>query len=248
MRSWPVLDDELGRWADAGLRVDLWLRDDDAIEPTPQLECLLRLCRAFELPVLLAIIPAPARRELAERLSGEPLAKPCQHGWRHTNHAPDGEKSAEFGNHRPLEAMLDEIRSGRRRLEMLFPEHVSPVFVPPWNRIAPDLAKRLPDAGFDRISTFRPLIQPGCAGLRVINPDIDIIDWKKGRILRPAAVIEQEIVAHLSMLRSKEIPVSQLGLLLHHLVHGADAWELLTDLVAVFARHTAASFADPTRL
>src|SRR3546814_16712699 len=37
---WQPLHDELVHWREAGLTPDLWLRDDDAIAPTPQLDHL----------------------------------------------------------------------------------------------------------------------------------------------------------------------------------------------------------------
>ena len=40
-----------------GIKADLWLRDDDAVEPTSALDTLLDLCRGFSVPVTLAVIP-----------------------------------------------------------------------------------------------------------------------------------------------------------------------------------------------
>lgn len=248
MTGWSLLEAELDEWQLAGRRLDFWLRDDDAVEATPQLDRLLRLCRQSGAHVLLAVIPGHAQQALAARLEPELLVHPCQHGLRHLNHAPREQKSAEFGSHRSLGAMLTDIDSGRSRMEALFPAYVRGVFVPPWNRIAPELVARLPQAGFDRLSAFRPLTNPGVDGLRMINPDIDIIDWKRGRLVRPAPEIEAEIVARLRLLRFGAEPRSSLGLLLHHLVHSAEAWRLLDELIPVFARHSAVDLADPARL
>jgi hypothetical protein len=246
--GWHGLEGELDRWQEAGLRLDLWLRDDDAVEVTPQLDNLLRLCRQFGAHVLLAVIPGQAQETLAARLQTEPLVRPCQHGWRHVNHAPQGQKSAEFGSHRAVDAMLADIDAGRSKMAALFSDHVRGIFVPPWNRIAPAILEHLPQAGFDRISAFRPLIGTEVDNLRLINPDTDIIDWKNGRILRPAIEVEAEIVARLQTLRCTAERRARLGLLLHHLVHGDDAWGLLDDLMRVFARHAAVDLADPAQL
>jgi hypothetical protein len=242
---WQDLKVELGRWQEAGRSLDVWLRDDDAIAPTEQLEHLLALCHRFQIPVLLAVIPGRADAALAARLAGEALVRPCQHGWMHTNHAPEGEKSAEFGGHRPLAAMLADLQAGHARFTALFPGGDSTCFVPPWNRISPELVARLPGAGLDRLSAFRPLTEAGVAGLRLISPDIDIIDWKAARTLRPAAGIAQEIVAHLGRWRMEGQGAARLGLLLHHLVQTADSWALLDSLLAVFARYSHVRFADP---
>ena len=67
------------------------------------------------------------------------------------NHAPAGEKRAEFGDHRPAAAMLEEIRRGRDRLVALADGRFLPVFVPPWNRIGPGIAARLEEAGQGRV-------------------------------------------------------------------------------------------------
>ena len=40
---WVELQAELDRWQEAGKTARFWLRDDDAIEPTPQLERFLVL-------------------------------------------------------------------------------------------------------------------------------------------------------------------------------------------------------------
>lgn len=245
MIPWQGLNEELDRWHDAGLGLDVWLRDDDAIQPTVQLDHLLGLCRQFRIPVLLAVIPGLAGESLAARLSAEALVRPCQHGWRHINHAQAGQKSAEFGQHRPLEVMLNDIRAGRERFAALFPAHADNIFVPPWNRIAPELVMHLPELGFDSLSAFRPLARPGIAGLRITNPDIDIIDWRAGRILRQATDIEHEITALLAVLRPEGQPRAKLGLLLHHLVHEPGAWALLDSLLTVFARRTFVGFANP---
>ena len=42
---WEPLAEELERWRLAGRRADFWLRDDDAVEPTAELDRLLGLTR-----------------------------------------------------------------------------------------------------------------------------------------------------------------------------------------------------------
>jgi hypothetical protein len=248
MSSWHRLHDELDHWQDTGLDLSIWLRDDDAVEPTPRLEQLLGLSRRFRIPVLLAVIPALAGEPLAARLSGEPLMLPCQHGWRHTNHAPKGEKSAEFGHHRPLDALLADVEAGLQRFLTLFPWRSGNIFVPPWNRISPQLVQGLPDFGFNRLSAFRLLAQSDFPGLRVINPDIDIIDWKAGRVLRPASEIEHDIVTRLVELRIARQERPSLGLLLHHLVQEPDAWALLDSLMTALARWSHVRFVNPEQI
>ena len=70
---WQPLVGELQRWRQAGRAADLWLRDDDAVEPTAALDRLLALAGRHSIPLTLAVIPAHAGEALAVRLSGEPL-------------------------------------------------------------------------------------------------------------------------------------------------------------------------------
>lgn len=248
MYPWKMLISELDQWAECRRTVSVWLRDDDAVEPTAQLEQLLGLVKRFEAPLLLAVIPGKAQDSLARRLAGLDHVLPCQHGWLHTNHAPQGEKSAEFGPHRSLQDMLDDIAAGRARMKRLFGERAQSFFVPPWNRISPDLLPELVKIGFNVVSAFRPLSPADAGQLRIANADIDIVDWKGGRVLRSSADVEREIVAHLSRLRLSESCESRLGLLLHHLVHAHDTWSFMDRLMSVFASHTAVRFTDPARL
>ena len=85
MRS---VDGELDRWRDAGLTPRIWLRDDDAIEPTPALDRLLALANAYRAPVLLAIIPKPAEPGSRRASRRRSLVTPAVHGYAHRNHAP----------------------------------------------------------------------------------------------------------------------------------------------------------------
>src|SRR5882762_9167952 len=77
---WRSLDAELDLWAAQGRIARLWLRDDDAVEPSPALDRLLAVCNGHGVPLLLAIIPAGAGLALAQRLAGEANVLPCQHG------------------------------------------------------------------------------------------------------------------------------------------------------------------------
>ena len=92
-RIWRPLKNALERWRAAGRRPDFWLRDDDAVAPTPALERLLGLTEQFEVPLMLAVIPAHAGGELAGAIAGRPTVTPVVHGWSHENHAPPARRS-----------------------------------------------------------------------------------------------------------------------------------------------------------
>lgn len=219
------LDAEIAHWRAAGLHGRFFLRDDDATEPSPALERLLALVARFHAPLLLAVIPEPATPALAARLEVEPLIHPCQHGFAHRNHAAAGEKACEIGGARPIERVLDEILRGHGKLVRLFGDRLRQIFVPPWNRIDAAVAPHLPGLGFGVLSTFGPPRFSGINGLVEINCDLDIIDWKRGRVGIAHDRLCSKLVDALRMARGAQgAPV---GILTHHLAHDETAWGFL---------------------
>ncbi len=218
---WLALDDALARAADdAGRATRFWLRDDDAVAVTPALERLAGLCEAVGLPVLLAVIPADAQPGLAAWLADHPSFEPCQHGWRHANHAAPGERACELGGARPDEAVLAELARGRERLHELLGARVRPVLVPPWNRIRPSLVPHLRAAGnYAAVSAFGPSSEPF-----TLNCHLDVIDWRNGRRGRPAADLCRKLLGLIAQARETG---GLIGLLTHHLAHDEAAWHFL---------------------
>jgi hypothetical protein len=223
----------LDRIADAGRVARFWLRDDDAVDPTPALETLL----ALGLPVTIAAIPAHTGAALADRLAACHHATVVVHGWSHANHAPKGEKAQELGPHRPLAQVTAELAQARAHLAALHGARFAPMLVPPWNRIAPLVVEALPALGFAALSVFGP---PRAAPLPMINTQVDLIDWRGTRGGRPMAMLEAEVIA---ALRTGE-PV---GILSHHLVHDAAAWAFLEALAAA-TDHAGAQWVGVTDL
>jgi hypothetical protein len=222
MSSWGLLGAELARWREDGLVPTLWWRDDDATEPTAALDRLL--AEAGRLPLALAVIPALAGPPLADRLAGETAAV-LQHGYAHLNHAPAGAKKAELGADRPLAAVLDELRRGATRLARLFGARFRRVLVPPWNRIDPEIAGRLPAEGYAGLSAYRPRrAASGGPGLTLVNTHVDIVDWQARRFLGEDSALRLTI-DHLAARRGGLVDRAEAtGLLTHHLVHEAAAW------------------------
>lgn len=233
--DWTALDRALD---EAPEPPSLWLRDDDAVAPTPALDRLFALTEAHGIVPGLAVIPDRLTDALAPWLADR-AARALVHGWRHDNHAPPGEKKAEFGAHRPVRTRAEEAAAGLVRLRDAFGEQALPVFTPPWNRIADDLNPALAAAGFRALSTFRPRPAPEAApGLERLNTHWDPIDWPGlragGAALRPA----QGMVDGLARLivdrtRGAADPGEPLGLLTHHLIHDESVWLFLE---ALFAR------------
>jgi len=243
--AWTALFAELDSWAENGKRLELWLRDDDATVPSAQLDRLAALAERFAIPILLASIPMLAQESLARRLETAPLLRPCQHGVWHRNYAPAGEKKSEFGLHRPLSDILAEIAIGQQRLRQLLGDTVLPVFVPPWNRIHPNVAAELPRLGFSGLSCFRNFALGPAGGPRLVNTDLDLIDWHHGRVGRQPGDLLAEMVRLLTARRADPEPPQPFGLLLHHRDHDSTVWDFLTILLTRLAGHAAVAFAGP---
>lgn len=227
MNAFAEVEDELARWSAAGLSPCFWLRDDDAVEPTPALERLIGFSRRRRVPVLLAVVPARATQALADRLAGEPLLTPCQHGVAHCNHAADGTPSLELGGTRPAADVLADLAAGRARLLDLFGERLSGILVPPWNRMAPEVAARLHELGFTGLSTWS--WQRKGTRLPELNTQIDVMDWAGGQHGRDLRWTAGELLRRL--IQARERGGAPLGILTHHLVHDERAWTTLDDLV-----------------
>ena len=227
--DWAPLREELGRWGRAGRQPTFWLRDDDAVEPTPALHRLLALTERSQIPLVLASIPAYATPSLADCLASRSLVSVAVHGWSHANHAADGQKKQELGPHRPESEVLAQLQQGIGRTRELFGRQAVPLLVPPWNRIDAALMPALPSLGFRALSIFGPA-KP--ASLRMVNSTVDIMDWHGTRGCWPAPVLVDMIVAQLRAAFAGGEPV---GVLTHHLVHDDAAWIFLQRLFELTA-------------
>lgn len=220
MSSWADLTNELAIWREQGLTLPVWWRDDDAIAPSTPLDQLLHLSDTVGLPVHLAVIPQGVTAALAERLA-DTSAIPVTHGFAHVNHAPATSKKMEYGTDRPLSEIASEIGAGLVRLNELFGDRLAPMFVPPWNRIAPEVLPLLADAGYGAISTYTPRESVyACDGLIRINTHIDPINWRGDRsVVPPDQLLAQTVTLLKDRRAGKADNTEPLGLLTHHLVH-----------------------------
>jgi len=238
--NWADLAAELDRWGEAGRVVTLWLRDDDATEPSRALDDFLSV--TVNIPLGLAVIPAAARPELADRLAEESCVAVLQHGWRHANRAPEGKKS-EYPVGRDPAQVDAEIAAGTARLAALFGRRSVPVFVPPWNRLAPEFLPLLPWLGIAAVSAMasrhRPPATP--AGLVAIDVHVDLIAWHEGRKFVGEDAAIAAILEHLRTRR--ETGDAPLGILTHHLVMDTAALEFLARFLAVTRVHPAVRWA-----
>jgi peptidoglycan/xylan/chitin deacetylase (PgdA/CDA1 family) len=227
MNEFHDVELELERWQKAGLTPRFWLRDDDAIQPTPALGRLLGIVRRHDVPLLLAVIPAEADETLAAAIAEEPLVTPAVHGYAHRRHTPDDLPAMELGGERPAEETLAELEAGRAKLRRLFGERLSGILVPPWNRLSRGVAARLHEAGFTALSTNSWHEDGTC--LPQLNTQVDIIDWANGRRGRPIEWAMGELLRRLGQARERD--GAPLGILSHHLVHDEQAWTTLEALI-----------------
>ncbi len=229
----------LDKAATAGNRVQFWLRDDDAVEPTPALDNLLALTKAYSVPVMLAVIPEDTGTSLSERLADEPYARVAVHGWSHRNYAPPGEKKQELGRHRPAETVLGELQAGFAKLSWLHGSRFRPMLVPPWNRINDDLLPSLGSLGFASLSVFG--LERSASPIHLVNTHVDLMDWRGTRGCRPAEVLFGELADWI--VRDDRPPV--IGVLTHHLVHDEAVWSFLDQLFEATSRHPGCAWIDP---
>jgi len=228
--GWTALDKELDAWRQLGRVATLWWRDDDAVEPTPPLERLLALAGNYHIPIGVAAVPARATDALRRFLGDHPLCTVLQHGYDHANHAPPGEKKAEYRTHREREEMLAELTEGQGRMTGF--AKALPVLVPPWNRIDTGLLDDLPGLGFRAVSTFGPrdavLAAPG---LRQVNTHVDPIAWHDGRKFAGEAAVIGQMIDHLAARRENRADAAEpTGLLTHHLACDPAGWTFLENL------------------
>jgi peptidoglycan/xylan/chitin deacetylase (PgdA/CDA1 family) len=234
-----LLRKTLDEVVEQGRRVRLWLRDDDAVEPTEPLDRLLDMTSSRTIPLTLAVIPKDTGEALVRRLEDAPLASVALHGWSHQNHAPTGEKKQELGLHRPQQVVLAELKDGLDKLATLHPQRFIPMLVPPWNRLAPSLWSELPALGLTLLSVFGKEREE--SPIALVNTHIDIMDWHGTGGGRPADELFAELAGWIA--RADTPPV--IGVLTHHLVHDAAAWAFLGTLLAVTASHPACEWARP---
>lgn len=241
---WQPLLAELGRWSAAGRAAALWLRDDDAVEPSAPLDRLLDLTGRFQVPLVLAIIPAPTGPALVRRLKAERQVFPAVHGWAHRNHAPATEKKQELGPHRPRQVVLAELAAALARLQSLYGGRLLPLLVPPWNRIDAGLLSALPSIGFSALSAFGQAAS--MEGLQVVNTHVDLMDWRGVGRCRDHAELVIALARQLAL--SRQGDRRPVGLLTHHRAHDEAAWDVLEGLFEILSYRSDCRWAEPSEL
>ena len=245
----PLLE-ELDQWNFEGEEATFWWRDDDAQTDQPALVNLAELSRRYAVPIALAVIPVGAEQSLWELIERYPTLTVLQHGYRHQNHAPEGEKKQELGEHRALQTVLAEIEDGFRLLGAAPEGRLCPVLVPPWNRLSPDLLPCLQEIGLKGLSCFGARkVSLASDNLWIVNTHVDIMQWKPDRKFIGETRVVKQMVSHL---QDKRLGVADraepTGLLTHHLVHSEICWTFLEQLLATMDDHPAASWLSAERV
>ncbi len=210
-----------------GTRV--FFRADDVAVPGVRFRDMIRVFIRHAVPLNLAVVPAWLTPQRWRTLTDIGAAAPrlwCwhQHGWRHTNHEPQGKKQ-EFGPARPPEALIRDLDRGRERLESLMGARFFPVFTPPWNRCTRDALRHLRRSGYAAVSRSagsKPSCPPGLAELTV---DIDLHTRKEAAAGDGWASLTAELARGLAR------PVC--GVMLHHQRMNTEALAGLDRLLAL---------------
>ena len=259
-RTWEDARCELDCWAKRGLKARFWVRDDDACEMSAPLARLHDLATSYDIIIGLAVIPGKARPSLLQFMTDEGRRfHPMCHGWQHINYAPAGHKPAEFGDGRPISALLHDAQLAFSTFRKCFAGS-DVVFVPPFGQISRAMIRALPGIGFAGLSggpgwlerklshlpgwTVRiPGVKvPNWSNVPRLDVQIDPIDWKM-RTAHSADTICDAIVRCLRPRRmgflASDVPI---GLVTHHLAHDDKIWAACNDVLDFLRHHDAVEF------
>jgi hypothetical protein len=236
------LIDELDAWGAVGLVATFWWRDDDAIEPTEQLDRLLGV--AESVPIALSVIPGLAIPALAERLEGCQRITVLQHGWRHSNYSPASEANSEYPGARSATDVLRELQDGRERMSTLFGERFQSVFAPPWHGFEDKFLPLLAHSGIGSISRKGPRKHAARAA-RIFESNVHaaFINWTQPPTFVGERAALERILKHLRGRRLRTYDTDEpTGILTHHLVEDPPSYYFIERLAEVIGGHKAAKW------
>ena len=102
-----------------------------------------------------------------------------QHGFAHHNYGRSRSLKLEFGAIRSDGVQLAELRAGRERLTVAFPQLFAPVLSPPFGYVDETVRKLTRRAGFLGLSGAGD--ESGEPGLPAFSPQIDLLSWSPTR-------------------------------------------------------------------
>lgn len=222
MSNWQMLTEELQLWSSPA---QFWWRDDDAVANSGALQRLLMLAEQYSIPVHLAVIPDSVQASLSVINKAQHRANSyvLQHGYDHQSYAFEGQRKIELGGSQEVSQLLQKLTQGQQLLQSRFGEQYLNILVPPWNRIADDVASELPGIGYTQLSVLGSKKQAETDFH--LNVHIDIIDWKQ-RCFAGEEVILTKIISHLrdKRLAGLSSNIKPCGLMTHHLDHDLNCW------------------------
>lgn len=231
--SFEELGKELGFWKHAGVLPRFWWRDDDGHASTPALGRAIEWSNSNCVSGLLSAIPAKLDHSLAEVLEEAPLLWVAQHGWSHTNHVAAPGNPSELGRDRPLQDVAAELSRGDQILSKAFAKRYLPVVVPPWNRLSPEIAARLPSLGYAGLSSHWGLHRSDSPPeLNYFDTHVDASEKANGHWTGASGpAILSSLVRALQSVRTsgRHEPI---GILTHHLFMDDNrTWDVLARIV-----------------
>ncbi len=240
-----LLVQHLDWFAERGRQVRFWWRDDDAISSTPALETLLNFSQDFGIPLSLSVIPKYVKDALAQRLETTSAVHVLHHGWQHKNYQDKSreEKSSEFGWRRSAQDFTEELIEGKQILQNLFGPRFVPLFVPPWNRVAPPAVRLLQQQGGYGLSAFTWINH---FRMPHLQSHVDIIEWKRDKRFIGWERARKRL--DLQLCRRRANSIDPIGLLTHHLDHGEDCTEFLEAFFKLTSSHPAAQWLSSKEL
>lgn len=184
------------------------------------LDRLLDLSAARGLPITLAVIPDGSFDGLHQAMS-RPRVSAAQHGTDHRNRGVGA--SSQFSPGAPMDQIVADLSRGLARLSDL--PGMLPCYVPPWNALDPHVEAALVPAGFSAVSASGG--ERLCGPLRRLDVHVDILRWKEGPRFRGEASVLRRLTDRFESLRKAGCWREPTGVLTHHLVHDAAAWDFL---------------------
>ncbi len=239
------LSEELRKWKALGRVPKIWWRDDDAITHTENLEILFGMAEKFGVNLALSVIPERCNASLVRSIQNSSGICAWQHGWSHADHGGN----SEFGDSRAISESIRDALMGKSRMDEMFGEDGwNPVFVPPWSSISGEFKGVLPSLGFWGASTCsKSISQPG---VKEINVDIDILDWKNWPTVRFVGVRSclRSLTETMLLRRSKNLLDLPIGLMTHHTQHDENTWKGLEEFLRFLVVDLRAEFLDVRNL
>ena len=231
--AWRSLSDEIARWRDAGRMADFWWRDDDAARPEPALTRLLAL-----------VARIPRSRSRSRWCRWAPI-RSCSRASAARCACCSTEPITAIGPGPAKRKPNFPLPSRRRRRSRGWSQRASSckpwraiafvaVLAPPWNRLPEALVPHLAAPGYAGLSLYGPRRSAYPAKtLKQVNTHVDIIAWRSGRGFlgrrrrrsrRRCAIFRASALAAVDSAEAT-------GLLTHHALHDAAAWDFLRTAV-----------------